>query len=127
MILYLVLKIFDLSNRNVWNLVFAGNLEANLFLVELVLGVIVPILIVFSGMSASRSGLFIYGLLVSSGVILNRMNVVFTGMSGSTAGSYFPSIWEWSVSIGLIAIGVLAYCFIVENFRILGHDDHHTA
>ncbi|MEW6695884.1 MAG: NrfD/PsrC family molybdoenzyme membrane anchor subunit [Bacillota bacterium] len=126
MILYLIMKIFDMSSRNVWNLVFAGNLEGNLFLLEIVLGVIVPILIVFSGMSATRSGLFIYGLLVSGGVILNRMNVVFTGMSGTAGSSYFPSIWEWSVSIGLIAIGVLAYCFIVENFKILGHDEHHA-
>ena len=127
MILYLALKIFDLSNRNVWNLVFAGNLEGNLFLLELLAGVVIPIIIVFSGMSASRAGLFIYGLLVSGGLILNRMNVVFTGMSGSSGGSYFPSIWEWSVSIGLVAIGCLAYCFIVENFKILDHDDHKTA
>ncbi|SHG94468.1 NrfD/PsrC family molybdoenzyme membrane anchor subunit [Desulforamulus hydrothermalis] len=126
MILYLALKIFDLSNRNVWNLVFAGNLEGNLFLVEIILCVIVPIIIVFSGLSASRSGLFIYGLLVSGGVILNRMNVVFTGMSGHANASYFPSVWEWSVSIGLVSIGVLAYCFIVENFSILGHDEHHA-
>ncbi|AEG60829.1 NrfD/PsrC family molybdoenzyme membrane anchor subunit [Desulforamulus ruminis] len=125
MILYLILKIFDLSNRNVWNLVFAGNLEGNLFLLELVAGVIIPIIIVFSSMSASRSGLFIYGLLVSGGLILNRMNVVFTGMSGASGGSYFPSVWEWFVSIGLVSIGVLAYCFIVENFKILDHDDQH--
>lgn len=127
MILYLVLKIFDLSNRGVWDLVFAGNLEGNLFLLEIVLGVIVPILIIFSGMSKTRSGLFLYGLLVSGGLILNRMNVVFTGMSGTSGGSYFPSIWEWSVSIGLVSIGVLVYCFIVENFNILSHGDQHSA
>ncbi|AEF93814.1 Polysulphide reductase NrfD [Desulfotomaculum nigrificans CO-1-SRB] len=127
MLLYLVLKIYDLSNRGVWDLVFAGNLEGNLFLLEMILGVIVPIFIIFSGMSKSRSGLFIYGLLVSGGVVLNRMNVVFTGMSGTSGGSYFPSIWEWSVSIGLVSIGVLVYCFIVENFNILDHGDHHSA
>lgn len=126
MILYLALKIFDLSNRNVWNLVFAGNLESTLFLVELIAGVIIPILIVFSGISKSRSGLFLYGLLVSCGLILNRMNVVFTGMSGKAASSYFPSIWEWSVSIGLVSIGILAYCFIVENFNILDHKEHNA-
>ncbi|AQS58869.1 NrfD/PsrC family molybdoenzyme membrane anchor subunit [Desulforamulus ferrireducens] len=126
MLLYLALKIFDLSNRNVWDLVFAGNLESTMFLLELGFGVIIPILIVFSGMSKSRSGLFIYGLLVSGGVILNRMNVVFTGMSGKAGASYFPSIWEWAVSIGLVSIGVLAYCFIVENFRILEHEEHHA-
>ncbi|RYD03892.1 hypothetical protein N752_17575 [Desulforamulus aquiferis] len=127
MIIYLALKLFDLANRGVFNLMFMGNMEGNLFLAEIILGIIIPIIICFTGFSASRAGLFTFGLLVSGGVILNRMNVVFTGMAGSTAGSYFPSAAEWLVSIGLVAIGVLAYCFIAENFKILDHDDHSHA
>lgn len=126
MIVYMFLKIFDLVNRGVLNLVFAGNLEGNMFLIEMVLGVIVPIIICFSNISATRSGLFLFGLLVSGGVILNRMNVVIIGMIRSTGSVYVPSAAEFLVSIGLVAIGVLAYCFIVENFKILEHGDHHS-
>ncbi|AQS58555.1 NrfD/PsrC family molybdoenzyme membrane anchor subunit [Desulforamulus ferrireducens] len=125
MVLYLALKIYDLSNRGVFNLVFKGNLEGNMFVLELLLGVIIPIIIAFSSMSSTRKGLITFGVLVSGGLILNRMNVVFTGMSASLGGWYFPSIMEWAVSIGLISIGVLAYCFIAENFNILDHDEHH--
>lgn len=125
MILYLGLKFFDLANRGVFNLMFAGNLEGNMFLAEVILGVIIPIFIAFSGMSNTRKGLITFGVLVSGGLIFNRMNVVFTGMSAALGGWYFPSIMEWAVSIGLIAIGCLAYCFIVENFNILEHEDHH--
>ncbi|AEF95283.1 Polysulphide reductase NrfD [Desulfotomaculum nigrificans CO-1-SRB] len=124
MIVYLVLKVFDLVNRGVFNLMFKGNLEGNMFLIELVLGIIVPIIICFSGFSNSRAGLFTFGLLVSGGVVLNRMNVVITGMIRSTGVSYVPSLWEFAVSAGLVAMGILAYCFIVENFKILDHDGH---
>ncbi|CCO08211.1 NrfD/PsrC family molybdoenzyme membrane anchor subunit [Desulforamulus hydrothermalis] len=126
MIIYLVLKIFDLMNRGVFNLVFSGTFEANMFLIEMIFGIIIPIFICFSNFSSSRSGLFIFGLLVSLGVVLNRMNVVITGMIRSTGVSYVPSLAEFTVSAGLVAMGVLAYCFIVENFRILEDDEHHS-
>ncbi|MDO7786782.1 NrfD/PsrC family molybdoenzyme membrane anchor subunit [Desulforamulus aquiferis] len=123
MIIYLALKIYDLASRGVLGMIFLGNIEGNFFLIEMVLGVVVPIVIAFSGMSATRTGLATFGILVSAGVILNRMNVVFTGMSASLGGWYFPSIMEWAVSIGLVAIGCLVYCFIVENFNILEHEE----
>ncbi|AEF94897.1 Polysulphide reductase NrfD [Desulfotomaculum nigrificans CO-1-SRB] len=124
MIIYLVLKFYDLANRGVFNLMFAGNLEGNLFLAEIILGVLIPIFIAFSGASSTRKGLLTFGILVSGGVILNRMNVVFTGMSKALGGWYFPSIMEWAVSIGLVSLGCLAYCFIAENFNILEHEHH---
>ncbi|AEG61221.1 NrfD/PsrC family molybdoenzyme membrane anchor subunit [Desulforamulus ruminis] len=125
MVIYLCLKIYDLINRGVLGLVFKGNLEGNMFLIEMVLGIIVPIVIAFSGLSSTRKGLITFGALVSGGLILNRMNVVFTGMSAALGGWYFPSIMEWAVSIGLVAIGCLVYCFVVENFNVLEHEEHH--
>ena len=36
------------------------------------------------------------------------------------SGEYFPSPFEFAVSIGLVSIGGLAYGIIVENFNVLG-------
>jgi len=120
MLVYLVLKIVDLAYRGATGLVFTGNLEGNMFLLEIVFGVIIPIVICFTPqLRNSVGGLVTFGVLVVAGVILNRMNVVFTGMADFMGGAYFPSVIEWLVSIGLIAIGVLGYLFIVENFHIL--------
>ncbi|SHK09439.1 NrfD/PsrC family molybdoenzyme membrane anchor subunit [Desulforamulus aeronauticus] len=127
MILYLGLKFYDLAARGVVNLIFAGNLEGNMFMAEIILGVMIPVYIAFSSMSNTRKGLITFGILVSGGLIFNRMNVVFTGMSAALGGWYFPSIMEWAVSIGLISIGCLVYCFIAENFNILVHEDHQGA
>ncbi len=120
MLVYLVLKIVDLAYRGATGLVFTGNLEGNMFLLEIVFGVIIPIVICFTPqLRNSVGGLVTFGVLVVAGVILNRMNVVFTGMADFMGGAYFPSVIEWLVSIGLIALGVLGYLFIVENFHIL--------
>ncbi len=122
MMAYLVLKIYDLLERGVFGLMFLGNLEGNLFLIEIIFGLLIPMAIVFSKKGKTRSGLLIYGLLVSSGVVLNRLNIVLVGMSAN-GGIYIPSVWECAVSVGLLAFGCLAYCFVVENFRVFGHDE----
>lgn len=127
MIIYLALKIGDLIYRDAFKWVFSGTLEGNMFLLEIVAGVIVPIIICFSSLSSTRKGLVTFGALTVFGVILNRMNVVFTGMSKALGGHYFPSVMEWTVSIGLVSIGVLAYMFIVENFSVLEHHHDHQA
>ncbi len=124
MIIYLIWRIVDLVNRGAWGYVFAGGLESNMFQIEIVLGVILPLIIIFSPMSKSRAGLFTYGILTSLGVVLNRMNVVITGMINHYGFGYIPSWIEIMVTVGLIAGGVLVYCFIVENFNILGHEEN---
>ena len=122
MMVYFLLKTYDLVERGIFGLMFLGNLEGNLFLVEMIFGIIVPIGIVFSKAGKSSLGLLSYGLLVAGGVVLNRLNIVFVGMSKASGGIYIPSVWECAVSVGLVAIGCLAYCFVVENFRVFGHD-----
>ncbi len=125
MLVYLVLKIGDLFYRGAAGLVFAGNLEGNMFLLEMIAGIIIPLVICFTPkLRNSKAGLATFSVLVVAGVILNRMNVVFTGMSDYIGGSYFPSAIEWLVSIGLVAMGVLAYLFIVENFNIVPKEQH---
>ncbi|MGI6093341.1 MAG: Ni/Fe-hydrogenase cytochrome b subunit [Veillonellaceae bacterium] len=127
MICYLALKTYDLISRDAFSLVFTYSLESTFFAAEIVLGIVIPILIVFSKAGKTRTGLFIYGILASIGVVLSRFNVVFTGMAQNNGGYYLPSIWEFTVSLGLISAGCLAYCFIVENFNILGHQDKHQS
>ncbi|SFG69998.1 Ni/Fe-hydrogenase 2 integral membrane subunit HybB [Desulfotomaculum arcticum] len=120
MLVYLVLKIVDLYYRGAAGLMFSGNLEGNMFLLEMVAGVIIPLIICFTpSLRKTSAGLTTFSVLVVAGVIINRMNVVFTGMAKAAGGFYFPSFIEWAVSIGLVAIGVLGYLFIVENFNIV--------
>ncbi|MEW5867617.1 MAG: NrfD/PsrC family molybdoenzyme membrane anchor subunit, partial [Bacillota bacterium] len=97
MLFYVVLKGIDLTWRGAWGYVFNGSFEANMFLLEMVLFVIVPMIMYFTpGVRNSIGGVVTASVLVVAGIILNRMNVVFTGMATASGGSYFPSWMEWS-------------------------------
>lgn len=117
---YLLLKLYDLFEKHEWGYVFQGSLQSNMYCLEMVFGIIVPIMIIISPLSKKRWGLLTYAWLTVLGVILNRLNCVFTSMYES--GSYFPGIGEIIVSAGLISMGVLIYCFLVENFNIIGNE-----
>ena len=93
-------------------------MQSNLYLLEMVGGILVPLFIIFSPLAHRKYGVLVYSWLVVAGVVLNRMNCVFTAMYKS--GDYFPSPFEFAVSIGLVSIGCLAYGIIVENFNVLG-------
>ncbi|EGW38681.1 NrfD/PsrC family molybdoenzyme membrane anchor subunit [Desulfosporosinus sp. OT] len=124
MLLYLILKIVDIAVKGTLSNVFAFDLPSIMFLIELVFGVIIPIIIAFSSLSGTRKGLLWFGILDVAGVILNRFNVVFTGLGkylNQHGGHYSPAWTEIVVSLGLVSIACLAYLFIAENFNIMGH------
>lgn len=124
MLLYLILKIVDMAVKGTFAAAFAFDFQSIMFLLELGLGVVVPIIIAFSSMSGTRNGLLWFGILDVFGVVMNRFNVVFTGMGqylNRDGGYYFPAWTEFVVSLGLVSIACLVYLFIVENFSILEH------
>ncbi|MEW6423909.1 MAG: NrfD/PsrC family molybdoenzyme membrane anchor subunit [Bacillota bacterium] len=124
MLVYLGLLVYDLSSRGVWGLVFKGNLEGNMFILEVLWMLIIPLVICWTpALFNQRKWLVVFGALVGSGVVLNRMNVVFTGMAGYLGGHYFPSLMEWALTIGFIAITALVYMFVAENFRIHAREE----
>ncbi|SDH32638.1 NrfD/PsrC family molybdoenzyme membrane anchor subunit [Desulfosporosinus hippei] len=130
MILYMMLKITDMVVRGTFANAFAFDLPSIMFLSELTFGVIIPIIIAFSSLSSTRKGLIWFGILTVSGVVMNRFDVLFTGMGkylNQYGGSYVPAVSEFVVSLGLVSIACLAYLFLAENFNILGgHGSEHA-
>ncbi|MBU4533799.1 MAG: Ni/Fe-hydrogenase cytochrome b subunit [Firmicutes bacterium] len=128
LLFYFALKVVDLTYRQAWPYVFNGTLQGNLFIVEILVGILVPMVMYFiPSIRNSVGGIVTASFLVVAGVIFNRMNVVFTGMAPAAGGSYFPHWMEWSVTIGLVATGILVYCFVVENFAIFHEDQEKPA
>jgi len=120
LIVYLIVKIIDLKYRGVFDMAFNGSFESNMFLIEMIGFVVIPIIMyAIPAIRTQLWGVVTASALVVIGVIFNRMNVVFTGMAKSVSSSYFPSIWEWLITIGMWSILILAYLFVVENFPIL--------
>jgi Ni/Fe-hydrogenase subunit HybB-like protein len=124
MVVYLVLKIIDLAVAGEIGNAFTFNFQSTMFLIELGLGVVVPVCIAFSKAAESKKGQLIFGILTVAGVVMNRFDVVMTGMGpylNKYGGHYFPAWTEFAVSAGLVSIACLLYLFIAENFSILDH------
>jgi len=93
-----------------------------MFLMEILLMIILPLVICYTpGLFRQRKWLNVFAVMVCSGVVLNRLNVSFTGMAASRGGHYFPSVFELLITIGLIAVIALVYMFAIENFSIYGY------
>lgn len=123
--IYLVIKLGDLAYRGHLASIFQSSVESNMFLLELLIGVIAPgIMACFPSLRKNSKTLFTMGALVVTGVMINRFNVSLVGMAGSAGQSYFPSWMEISITAMLVSIGVLAYTFIAENFPLfVSHGD----
>ena len=124
MLLYLVLKFADLAYHEKLPLLWEGSFESYAFLLEIGIGLVIPLLIVFTPLVNYRFFIILYGILAVLGVILNRMNVVITGMITETGSMYIPAVTEVLVTVGLVTGGILAYMFFCENFNILGDEPH---
>lgn len=113
-----VVKILDLTIRGAWGDVFSGTMEGNMFLIEMVVGSLVPMVIGFSAMAKRQKGQIIAAVCGVLGIMLNRFNFIFTGMADHAGNGYFPTFLEWGVVIGLGCLMVVIYLFIVENLPI---------
>ncbi len=125
MLAYFAVKVGDVVWRGAYRELANGSVASDLFLVEMVAGVLIPaVMFLRPRTSRSAAGLLTAASLAVAGVALNRANVVFTGMMASAGGAtYVPSWTELALTFGIIAAGLLAYLFVAENFPVYRRDD----
>ncbi len=118
---YLAVKIGDLTLRDAIGYVFEGSVQSVMFLIEIGLGVVAPMVILLSRRARnSISGLFIAASLVIFGVALNRINVFLVSYTPLyPMKQYFPSPFEVLVTLGLISTLVLVYRAMVMIFPVI--------
>ena len=101
---------------------FAGTMEANIYLTELAVGVVLPLILLLSkGKSLSVNGLLFCNILVVGGVLLNRMSIaVFStaGYAKSMGGSYTPAFLEIILTLGIFALGVLLFKLVAKYLTL---------
>lgn len=117
--LYLVLKLQDLSGRGVLALAFKPTYAGRMFLAEITLGVIAPIIM----LSIRRIRMDVFGLFASavmaiSGIIMNRLNVSITGIEAATGARYVPTWTEASVTLMIVAVGFMVFGLAVKYLPV---------
>ncbi|HTY57588.1 MAG TPA: Ni/Fe-hydrogenase cytochrome b subunit [Bacteroidota bacterium] len=128
--LYFTVRIQDLMSRDALRYVFTPTYQSAMFLVEILLGVVLPFcLLLVPRVRASRRGLFYSAVLVLLGFVAHRMNTAITSMEHWPDRLYVPSVQEFSVTLGLAAFGFTAFAFVARYFNVFGETPHdsHTA
>jgi formate dehydrogenase iron-sulfur subunit len=129
LLVYLVFRLGDLAVRGGFANAFSGKLGA-LFAIEIVLGGVVPLaLLARESLRQRPAYLFAGTLFTTVGVILNRVSVVVLAMDlrgampQTAPETYAPSVFEWGISIGLIAATIFLFGLGARLFPVLPKEE----
>jgi len=122
---YFLLKLYQLFAVASPALAFDGSVEGNMYLLEMLLGVVGPIAILsLKKMRTNINMIFSVNILVIVGVLLNRMNVCLFSMEHYNAWrgfSYAPSWQEYVLSLGVVSLGVFLYKMSAKHLPLFSH------
>lgn len=118
--IYLIVRVADLVQRDVWQLAFKANVQAMAFWLEMGLGVLVP-MIIFAIPSLRRKSRWLFTgavLIVVFGVVLNRLNVSIVGMWPWSGEVYLPSWMEVVVTAAIISFGISIFALAARHLPV---------
>ena len=115
--LYLVIKLQ--TTPDLLGLLAEPGVERFLFVVEMLFGVVVPmVLFAIPAVRADRAGLFCSALLVVLGFVLNRLNISTAGLQKGLGAVYFPSLLELAVTGMLVTLGFIAFRLAAKYLQV---------
>jgi len=120
LLLLLLIKSIDLTISGEWSLIIENSLQSNMFILENLIGVILPIaILIVPTFRKNIAWIFRAGLMTVMGLILDRLNIGLIGMAGA---SYTPHWMELAVTVGLFAGGILVFGLAMKNLPLEVHE-----
>ena len=116
LLILLAIKLGDLIYADELGMAFDGSLQGNLFILENMVGIILPIVILLiPKLRRSTHWIFRAGLLTLIGLILYRLNIGLVSMAGAP---YVPHWMELAVTVGLFSAGILVFGFAMKHLPL---------
>jgi Ni/Fe-hydrogenase subunit HybB-like protein len=113
------MRLVDLISRQRIGLAFAADRYALFFWLEMAAFITPAVLLAPKAWRRDPGVQFLSAVLMMVAGTLYRFDVFLIGFNPGPQFSYFPSAFELLVTVGLIAIEVMAYLAIVKRFPIL--------
>jgi Ni/Fe-hydrogenase subunit HybB-like protein len=114
-IIYLVLKIGDLLFAGELGLLFTSGGFTPLYLIEITVGVIVPLIIFVSRAKETENGLLAGTICVIVGLFMNRWTQAWFALEAPLNTSYTPHWIEWAIIIAAGAAGIFIFSLAVSH------------
>jgi Ni/Fe-hydrogenase subunit HybB-like protein len=116
---YAALRLGDLAWRGVLGEAFDGSFLSGIFLFELAIGAVIPAAILaLPKLRADGRWVGAAAVLTVFGLMGYRFNLSIVAFYRPDVMSYFPSLVELGVSVGIVAGAGLLFIFFVENLRV---------
>ncbi len=120
---YGLLRLMDVLQRGAMPLAFQPTAEGRLFLLEIGLGLLLPVLLLSLRRIRSRpAGQFAAAVFTILGFVLHRMNVSITGMESTLRVGYFPAWTEVAVTLMIVALGFALFGLAARHLPVFGHE-----
>ena len=120
--IYFLLKLYFLITNAGIGAAFAGTVEANMYLLEMAVGVVLPLVLLgIKQIRTNLTGLFSVNILVITGVLVNRLNVCLFSMQEynvSRGADYFPSAMELLLSLGVVSLGIFLFKMAAKHLPL---------
>ena len=116
---FLLLRLGDLTLRGAWGHAFTASIAAVAFWLELACFIAPLVLIAVESNRRNPAKLFLAGVLLMTGGALMRINGFLIGYDTGPGFSYFPTLPEVLVTVGIFALEVLGYIIITRRFPVL--------
>jgi Ni/Fe-hydrogenase subunit HybB-like protein len=128
LIIYFILKLFFLVKNAGVSAAFNGTLEGNMYLLEMFVGVVLPIfMLTAKNIRTNLTGIFSVNILVIAGVLVNRLNVCLFSMQEYTVSKgadYFPTYMEFLLTLGVISLGVFLFKMAAKFLPLFAVAEH---
>lgn len=116
---YLILKFGEIAASGELPKLATLTADTANFWIENLLGAVIPVvLLAFRSVRQNPRGLVWVSTSSILGIGLNRINVAGLATVSALHEPYLPSLTEWAVSLGILAMAGLVYLFCVEHFRV---------
>jgi formate dehydrogenase iron-sulfur subunit len=129
LLIYLVFRLGDMAFGGRLAGAFSGRLGLLFALEVIVCGALPLALLSRASLRAEPRWLFAGALLTTLGVILNRTDVVYLAinlkgpMPQIAPEAYSPTVFEWGVSVGLIALTIFLFGLGVRFLPLLPKEE----
>jgi len=116
--IYLAIMVVGWLLEGELGLLFSSGAYSLLIWAELIIGVFVPLGILFSKLGQRRDGVLWAGVFIIMGVFFNRLIVSWVGLSVPAWATYVPHWMEIMISVGFIAGAFLVYAIVARHFEL---------
>ncbi len=116
---FLALRWIDLLARGALGPAFAGDLQAWMFWIENALFAFALLALLLPAGRRSKRATFLAAVALLLGGSLYRLNAYLIGYEPVGNWSYFPSVPELMVTIGIFAFEILVYLIIVKTLPVI--------